>query len=165
MAGYNRVIMVGNLTRDPEFKQLNSGQNVCRLSLASSRQYKNRQTNNVVQEVCYIDVDVWGSQADVARQYLQKGRPVLIEGRLKLDTWKDDAGQNRSKHSITADRLVLLGSNNSGEAASVESSMFGDAPASGNGKAFFGGAKAPSMQEDSGAQFRDEPPFEDELPF
>lgn len=110
MAGYNRIVIVGNLTRDPDFKQLTSGQNVCRLGLATNRQFKNRQTGSMVQEVCYIDVDVWGAQAESCKQYLQKGRPVLIEGRLKFDSWEDQNGQTRSKHSIVADRVVFLGS-------------------------------------------------------
>ena len=108
MAGYNRTVLVGNLTRDPEYKQLNSGQGVCRLGLAINRQYKNRQTGEFVQEVCFIDIDVWGAQAESCRQYLQKGRQVLIEGRLKLDTWEDQNGQNRSKHLVVADRVVFL---------------------------------------------------------
>ncbi len=115
MAGYNRLIMIGNLTRDPEYRQLASGQAVCRMGLATNRQFKNRQTGSMVQEVCFIDVDVWGAQAESCRQYLSKGRPVLIEGRLKFDTWEDQSGQTRSKHSIVADRVVFLGS--SAEAA------------------------------------------------
>ncbi len=111
MAGYNRVVMIGNLTRDPDYKQLASGQAVCRLGLATNRQFKNRQTGDMVQEVCFVDIDVWGAQAESCHQYLQKGRQVLIEGRLKLDTWEDQAtGQNRSKHSIVADRVVFLSS-------------------------------------------------------
>lgn len=110
MAGFNRLIMIGNLTRDPEYKQLTSGQAVCRLGLATNRQFKNRQTGSMVQEVCYIDVDVWGAQAESCKQYLQKGRSVLIEGRLKYDTWEDPNGQTRSKHSIVADRVVFLSS-------------------------------------------------------
>jgi len=110
MAGYNRVVLVGNLTRDPDYKQLSSGQPVCRLGLATNRQYKNRQTGNLVQEVCFIDIDVWGVQAESCRQYLQKGRPVLVEGRLKLDSWKDQSGATRTKHSVVADRVVFLGS-------------------------------------------------------
>jgi single-strand DNA-binding protein len=161
MAGYNRVIIVGNLTRDPEYKQLNSGQAVCRLGIASSRQYKNRQTGNVSQEVCFIDVDVWGSQAEVCRQYLQKGRPVLVEGRLKLDSWKDDAGQNRSKHSVTAERIVFLSSNNNAE-ASADTVSF--EAAGSHGKAMFGSAKT-SGPDEASMMFKDEPPFEDELPF
>ena len=84
MAGYNRVVLVGNLTRDPEYKQLTSGQSVCRLGLATNRQFKNRQSGQMVQEVCYIDIDVWGPQADSCHQYLQKGRSVLVEGRLQI---------------------------------------------------------------------------------
>lgn len=111
MASYNRVVLIGNLTRDPEFKQLASGQAVCRLGLATNRQFKNKSSAGVVQEVCFIDVDVWGAQAESCRQYLQKGRPVLVEGRLKFDSWQDQAGGTRSKHSIVADRVLFLGTN------------------------------------------------------
>ncbi len=115
MAGFNRVIIMGNLTRDPDYKQLNSGQAVCRLGLAANRQYRNKQTGDMVQEVCFVDVDVWGPQAESCRQYLAKGRPVLVEGRLKLDTWQDNDGKNRSKHSIVADRVVFMSSASAAE--------------------------------------------------
>ena len=108
MASYNRIVMVGNLTRDPEYKQLPSGQAVCRLGLAVNRSFKSKQSGNAIQEVCYIDIDVWGAQAESCNQYLKKGRPVLVEGRLKYDTWQDQQGANRSKHSIVADRVVFL---------------------------------------------------------
>jgi len=108
MAGFNRIIMMGNLTRDPELRQIPSGQSVCRLGLAANRQYRNRQTGDMVQEVCYVDVDIWGPQAESCNQYLAKGRPVLVEGRLKLDTWQDQEGNNRSKHSIVADRVIFM---------------------------------------------------------
>lgn len=113
MASYNRVIIMGNLTRDPDYKQLASGQPVCRLGLASNRQFKNRQTGAMVQEVCFVDIDVWGAQAESCNQYLQKGRAILVEGRLKFDTWEDPNGQTRSKHSIVADRVVFLSQQNS----------------------------------------------------
>ncbi len=122
MAGYNRIIMIGNLTRDPEYRQVPSGQAVCRLGLASNRQYKNRQSGSMVQEVCYVDIDVWGAQAESCRQYLQKGRPVLVEGRLKFDSWKDNEGQPRSKHSIVADRVVFL----SGAAEATAGGSYGE---------------------------------------
>jgi single-strand DNA-binding protein len=109
-SGYNRVVLVGNLTRDPELRQLPSGQAVCRLNLAINRQFKNRQTGDMVQEVCYIDIDVWGPQAESCSNYLQKGRQALVEGRLKLDSWQDNDGNNRSKHSVVADRVVFLSS-------------------------------------------------------
>lgn len=120
MANFNRVIIIGNLTRDPDYKQLTSGQAVCRLGLASNRQFKNRQTGSMVQEVCYVDIDVWGAQAETCRQYLQKGRAVLVEGRLKFDSWADPQGQTRSKHSIVADRVLFLPAANSAEFAAAE---------------------------------------------
>ncbi len=160
MASYNRVIMIGNLTRDPELKQLPSGQSVCRLSVASNRQFKNKQTGAPIQEVCFIDVDVWGPQAETSKQYLQKGRPVLIEGRLKFDTWKDNDGQTRSKHSIVAERVVFLGSGQSAEVNSDEELAAAPQPKKSNVKT---GAVLANGFEESG--FKDEQPFEDELPF
>ncbi len=189
MASYNRVVLVGNLTRDPDYRQLSSGQAVCKIGLATNRQYKNRQTGAVVQEVCYIDVDVWGAQAESCRQYLQKGRGVLIEGRLKLDSWDDANGQSRSKHSIVADRVVFLGSN-----APASENVDVDAADMPRGATLSDAAgissreqqkteanllsqiteikkratakKAPeSTSGSSDFSFQDQPPFEDELPF
>jgi single-strand DNA-binding protein len=108
MAGYNRIIMVGNLTKDPDLKPVGN-QSVCKLNIASNKQYKNRQTGALISEVCFIDIEVWGVQAESCNNYLQKGRPILVEGRLKLDSWKDNDGNTRSKHSIVADKVVFLG--------------------------------------------------------
>ena len=159
MAGYNRIIIMGNLTRDPELKQLPSGQPVCRLGIAANRQYKDRQTGSMQQEVCFVDVDVWGAQAESCKQYLQKGRPVLIEGRLKLDSWKDTEGQARSKHSIVASSVqFLFGSGDqagSGADAGMEEE-FGAAPAA--------VAKAPAKAAPRSKKL-EESPFEDDLPF
>lgn len=181
MAGYNRVVMVGNLTRDPEYKQLASGQAVCRLGLASNRQFKNRQTGSMQQEVCYIDIDVWGPQAETCRQYLSKGRPVLVEGRLKFDTWQDPQGGTRSKHSIAADRVVFLSSGASEGAFDGAEDGMDSAPSytTQNTQEFAKieqaiAAKkqvakkvAPVKGKDGVGlpEFKDEPPFEDELPF
>ena len=187
MASYNRVIMMGNLTRDPDHKQLASGQSLCRLSLASNRQFKNKQTGMMVQEVCFVDIDVWGPQADSCNQYLKKGGNVLVEGRLKFDTWQDNEGQKRNKHFIVADRVTFL------QAASTVSQ--GDDLAFG-GKQEQNGNNVnaqPSLRQGSGGQasgapavnsaapqeaapaggntntgevdFKDKPAFEDDLPF
>lgn len=171
MASYNRVIMVGNLTRDPDYKQQASGQGVCKLSLASNRQFRNKQTGLMVQEVCYIDVDVWGAQAENCRQYLQKGRPVLVEGRLKLDTWESE-GQVKRRHSIVADRVVFLGSNGSNQqmdsiGASAEDTI---APATSEqsfkaSKPRSAKAKESTSENGLDLNFKDEPPFEEDLPF
>lgn len=187
MAGYNRIVLVGNLTRDPEYKQLPSGQAVCRLGLATNRQFKNRQTGQLVQEVCYIDIDVWGAQAESCNQYLQKGRAVLIEGRLKFDTWEDPSGQNRSKHSVVADRVVFLSSSAEGtETTATEQVVVNPTapkarpePSTQLEKELFDQietikknnqkkqAEAASKKEEvtGGSTFKDQPPFEDELPF
>lgn len=190
MAGYNRVVLVGNLTRDPDYKQLTSGQAVCRLGFATNRQFKNRQTGSMVQEVCFIDIDVWGAQAESCHQYLQKGSPILIEGRLKFDSWEDQAGQTRSKHSIVADRVVFLASG--ADSSEPSEAVKGDVQ-KGNAleaelekelysqiediKKRAGAKNATKAASSSSAPqkattpetgeiaFKDEPPFEDELPF
>ena len=175
MAGYNRLVMIGNLTRDPDYKQLSSGQAVCRLGLATNRQFKNRQTGSMVQEVCYVDVDVWGPQAESCRQYLQKGRSILIEGRLKFDTWEDQQGQTRSKHSIVADRVLFLSSAGAVEEEMPVRDQKIDAapqlnPENPKEKDILDKiekmrAKAESKMSMSENSFRDEPPFQDDLPF
>jgi len=186
MASYNRVIVMGNLTRDPEYKQLSSGQSVCRLGLASNRQFKNRQTGMMVQEVCFVDIDVWGAQAESCNQYLQKGRGVLVEGRLKLDTWVDNEGQRRSKHSIVADRVTFMPSASTQDGAEFDSfapvsgDLSGDA--SEPEKVDAGAMEMPAVDAKSEAKkattakktkktstgevdFNDQEPFEDDLPF
>lgn len=173
MAGYNRIIMIGNLTRDPELRQLQSGQSVCRLGLASNRQFKNRQTGAVTQDVCFIDVDVWGAQAESCSQYLQKGRPVLVEGRLKFDNWKDAEGQTRSKYSIVAETVQFLGGSaqdQAGESLVQTAGVELEAPAAKAASATRSAARPAaaasraSAPSSSNKKF-DEPPFEDDLPF
>lgn len=173
MAGYNRIIMMGNLTRDPELRQLQSGGTVCRFAIASNRQFKNRQTGAVTQDVCFIDVDVWGGQAEACNQYLQKGRPVLVEGRLKFDSWKDQEGQTRSKYSIVAETVQFLGGANDQAGESLVQTAGVDvdpAPRAASAKPAARSAAAPAQRapRPAGAvanQKLDEPPFEDDLPF
>ena len=89
MASFNKVILVGNLTRDPEVKYTASGTAVANLGLAVSRTWFDKQQNQKREETTFVDVTLWARQAEVAGEYLSKGRPVLIEGRLQLDTWDD----------------------------------------------------------------------------
>ena len=174
MASYNRVIIMGNLTRDPEYRQLASGQAVCRLGLASNRQFKNRQTGSMVQEVCFVDVDVWGAQAESCNQYLQKGRAVLVEGRLKLDTWVDNDGQRKSKHSIVADRVTFLPnaasqSDENFDFKQEESKAAAESvkPAVADASMDQTKAKVAKKKEEVTGEvdFKDQQPFEDDLPF
>jgi len=157
VANFNRVIIIGNLTRDPEYKQQPSGQGLCKLGIASNRQFKNKATGTLSQEVCFIDVSVWGPQAESCNQYLQKGRPVLIEGRLKYDSWKDTDGNNRTKHSIVAERVVFLGSRQDAETGA--STDIGAARPADREVSF------DSNQSDSDMLFKEEAPFTDDLPF
>lgn len=161
MANYNRIIMMGNLTRDPEVKQVTSGQSVCRFGLASNRQFKNKQTGAMVQEVCFVDVDVWGPQADVCKQYLAKGRSVLIEGRLKLDSWQDADGNKRSKHSIVADRVTFLGA---GTAAENDDAGY-DEFSSGRQEEPVKKVSTRAAASTGEVALKDDAPFEDDLPF
>ncbi|MBT7658458.1 MAG: single-stranded DNA-binding protein, partial [Phycisphaerae bacterium] len=88
MANYNKVLLMGNLTRDPELKRTSSDMAVAQLSIAVNRQYKDRNGEQV-KETTYVDCEAWGRTAEVMSQYLAKGKPVFVEGRLKLDQWQD----------------------------------------------------------------------------
>ncbi len=106
MADLNRVFLAGNLTRDPEIRYAKSGEAVADLQLATNRKWRDRDGKDQ-EEVCYIGVVVWGRQAEPCGKYLHKGSPVLVEGRLKYETWEKD-GQKRSVHRVQADRVQFL---------------------------------------------------------
>jgi single-strand DNA-binding protein len=105
---YNKVILVGNLTRDVELKYTPTGTAIAKFGLATNRTYKDNVTGENKQEVMFIDITVFGRSAEIANQYLRKGRRVLIEGRLVLDQWVDQTGQKRSKHSIVAEKVQFM---------------------------------------------------------
>jgi single-strand DNA-binding protein len=112
MASFNRVILLGNITRDFEVKYLQSGMAVTELGLAVNDRRKNQQ-GEWVEETTFVDVTLWGRTAEVAGEYLSKGSPVLIEGRLKLDQWETD-GQKRSKLRVVGERMQMVGSKGGG---------------------------------------------------
>jgi single-strand DNA-binding protein len=177
MASFNKIVLVGNLTRDPEMRQLPSGQQVCRLGIATNRQFKNKQTGVLNQEVCFIDIDVWGAQAESCNQFLQKGKQILVEGRLKYDTWQDAQGQTRSKHSIVSESIQFLGGiskQEDGLPFNVDEENASDANKTGIEKAVKGAKKSDDSKAakkekatfGSGeVDFTDTPPFSDQLPF
>lgn len=107
MPSYNRTITVGNLTRDPELRYIPSGTAICDITLAVNERRKDSDGEYVDQPV-FVDVTLWARQAEVCCEYLVKGSPVLIEGRLTMDTWEKD-GQKRSKLKVTGERLQMLG--------------------------------------------------------
>lgn len=107
MANYNRVFLLGNLTADPETRNLPSGGVVTDVRLAVNRSYKNRD-GETVEEVSYVDCTVYGRNAEVARDYLNKGSAVFMEGRLHQDRWETPQGEKRSKLKVVVERLVLM---------------------------------------------------------
>jgi len=107
VANYNRVFLLGNLTADPESRDLPSGGIVTDLRLAVNRKYRNRD-GELAEEVSFIDCTAYGRTAEVARDYLKKGRPAFLEGRLQQDRWETGGGEKRSKLKVVVERLVLL---------------------------------------------------------
>ncbi|HYW81393.1 MAG TPA: single-stranded DNA-binding protein [Thermoguttaceae bacterium] len=111
MASFNRVILVGNLTRDPELRYIPSGTAVTDIGLAVNDRVK--RNDQWVDETTFVDVTLWARTAEVASEYLSKGSPVLIEGRLKLDQWEQD-GQKRSKLKVIGERMQMLSAKGGG---------------------------------------------------
>ena len=125
MANLNRVFLIGNLTRDPELRYTPSGMAVSNLRLAVNHRFKDR-SGELKQDACFINIVVWDKQAETCNQYLQKGRCVLVEGRLQSRSWQDKEGKNRSVIEVRADRVVFLNNigqkkTESGEKQEVES--------------------------------------------
>jgi len=163
MASFNKVILVGNLTRDPQVRYTPSGTAVTELGLAVSRQWFDKQSNSKKEDTTFVDVTVWGRTAEVAGEYLSKGRPVLIEGRLQLDTWQDkESGQNRSKLKVVCENMTMLGSGSGGGG--------GQRGSGGGGGGYQGGdagqqGGAPPSGPDPSESFYDNSGPDDEVPF
>jgi single-strand DNA-binding protein len=144
----NRVVLTGNLTRDPELRNLPSGMSVCSLRIASNTRRKDNSTGEWVDKPNYFDVTVWGAQGENCAQYLAKGRPVAIDGRLEWREWQDkETGKNRQSIDIIADTVQFLGGGGEGGGGNggngftartdvpVDTGDFAAAPAGGGGSA------------------------------
>jgi single-strand DNA-binding protein len=151
MANFNKVILAGNLTRDPELRYTPKGVAIAKLGLAINRSWKN-EAGETKEEVTFVDVDSFGRQAEVIAQYLKKGRPVLIEGRLRLDQWDDkQTGQKRSKLGVVLESFSFIDSKGGGEGAPAGRPAAAAAVAPG---------AAPEASEPEAS-----PPVEDDVPF
>jgi single-strand DNA-binding protein len=147
MANINRVVIVGNLTRDPDIRPMPSGTNVVELGVAVNHRYKNRQTDQWVEEPNYFTVVVFGAQGDACAQYLTKGRPVAVDGRLRWSSWEDkNGGGKRSKVDIVADTVQFLGSRGD------DAGQGGANRQANQGNQGFGGNDAPADTSDFGDQ-------------
>ncbi len=148
MASFNKVILVGNLTRDPELRYTPKGLAIAKIGLAVNRVWKS-ETGETKEEVTFVDVDAFGKQAETIGQYLKKGRPILVEGRLRLDQWDDkQTGQKRSKLGVVLESFKFLDSGRADSAAPASSR----APAA--------AAEAPAASEPEAPE-----PEQDDVPF
>ena len=128
MASFNKVILIGNLTRDPELRYTPKGTAIAEIGLATNRKWKS-ETGEAKEEVTFIDVVAYGRTGEVIAQYLKKGRPIMIEGRLKLDQWDDkQSGQKRSKLRVVCESFEFLDSGNRGSEAGGEAPAASSAP-------------------------------------
>lgn len=129
MSAFNKVILLGNLTRDPEPIITPSGIPITKIGLAVNRKYKNANTGQETEEVCFVDVTSFGNQANTITQHFHKGKAILVEGRLRLDQWEDsNTGQKRSKLSVVMERFEFIGSksDSTGGAAAAEYDQYGN---------------------------------------
>jgi len=156
MANFNKVILAGNLTRDPEVRYTPKGTAIAKLGMAINRTWKT-ETGETKEEVTFVDVDAFGRTAEVISQYLKKGRPILVEGRLKLDQWDDkQTGQKRSRLGVVLENFQFLDSGRS------------DGSGGGGGRSF-SQSSAPAASAPSASPEAPEPegpaPEEDDVPF
>ena len=151
MPGYNKVILIGNLTRDPELRYTPQGVAIAKIGLAVNRTWKT-ETGETREEVTFIDVDAFRRQAETLAQYLKKGSPLMVEGRLKLDQWDDkQTGQKRSRLGVVLEGFQFLGGGNRGEGGAPEAPRSRPAAA----------PKTEAAAEGDGAP----PPEDDDVPF
>lgn len=117
MASFNKVILLGNLTRDPETRVTASGVTICKLGLATSRVYVTKDGERR-EDKTFVDIDAFGKQAEVITKYMRKGRPLMVEGRLKLDQWESPEGQKRSKLGVVLENFQFVGGRDEDDASS-----------------------------------------------
>ncbi len=151
MANFNKVILAGNLTRDPELRYTPKGTAIAKFGLAINRRRK-AETGETKEEVTFVDVEAWDKQAEVIAQYLKKGQPFLVEGRLRLDQWEDkNTHQKQSKLKVVLESFSFLASNRADNAAPT-----GGAPAA---------AAAPPAETPAAAEAEAPEPEQDDVPF
>jgi single-strand DNA-binding protein len=155
--GVNKVILVGNLGKDPETRYMPSGSAVTNLTLATSESWKDKQTGDQQERTEWHKIAMFGRLAEIAAEYLRKGSQVYIEGKLRTRKWQDKEGKDRYTTEIVADEMQMLGSKGGGGAASA-----GAMGGAGGGAAAGGGSSGRAAVNDSGAPPGD---FDDDIPF
>ena len=155
MANFNKVILIGNLTRDPELRYTQSGSALVKFGLATNRSYRSKASNELIEETCFVDIEGWGAQAETFSKYMSKGRPVFVEGRLRLDSWESKEGQKRSKLVVVMEGFQFLGQGGRGG---------GGGGGGGEMKARSGAAHPGKVAEAGGSQPTEDYDFDD-IPF
>ena len=150
MSSFNRIILVGNLTRDPQLSYTPANTAVCKFGIATNHKWKDRD-GNAREEVCFVDCTAFGKAGETFNQYMTKGRSVLVEGRLKLDQWTTPEGDKRSKHEVIVDNFTFLGGGRGGDAGG----RGGETNAAG----------VPATAGASGGGYEASPSTGDEIPF
>jgi single-strand DNA-binding protein len=140
MANVNKVMLLGNLTRDPELRYTPQGSAVCEFALAMNHSYTNKQSGQKVDEVSYIDIVAWGRTGEICAEYLKKGRQVFVEGRLKQDRWESPEGKKMSKIRVIAENVQFIGARPAGQGGPA-------GPDAGAAPAEPAGAEAPPDQD------------------
>jgi single-strand DNA-binding protein len=169
MASYNRIVLMGNLTRDPQLSYTPANTAVCKFGIATNHKYRDRD-GNMQEEVCFVDCTAFGRRAEVLNQYMSKGRPVLLEGRLYLGQWTTPEGEKRSKHEVIIDNFTFVGGRGDaggGQTADAGASggQTAGAGASGGQTADAGASRAPAGAPAAGTGFDGPEPPTDSVPF
>ena len=146
---FNKVILVGNLTRDIELRYTQGGMGIAKTAIATSRKFTSNGEKK--EEVCFVDITFFARSAEIANQYLRKGSKILVEGRLNFEQWADQNGQKRSKHSVTVETMQMLDSKGDNQGSYNASS--GNSPMDSSNQG--GGYQAPAQQN---AQSYNQPP-------
>jgi single-strand DNA-binding protein len=161
MASFNKVILLGNLTRDPELRYTPKGMAVAKLGMAVNRSYKT-ESGETKEEVTFLDIDAWGKQAELISQYLRKGNPLFVEGRLKLDQWDDkQTGQKRTAVRVVMENFQFIGGRADGAGGA-------GAPAAPSGPSSGASSRPPrpaSQPAPAEAAADGPPPEDDDVPF
>lgn len=164
MASYNRIILIGNLTRDPELRYLPSQTAVCDFGLAVNHRWRDRDGNQK-EEVCFVDCSCFGKGGEIINQYMAKGRPLLVEGRLRLETWTGQDGQKRSRHSVLVENFQFLGEPRRDEGAAKGPATGRSAPQGGRDAAATGHAGPTPSHSPPGDYDAPPAPRNEEIPF
>ena len=160
MASLNKVMIIGNLTRDPELKYTPKGQAIADISLAVNRNYTTADGEKR-EEVTYLEVTFWGKQAEVLGQWMKKGRPLYVEGRLRLDSWEDkESGKKQSRLRITGEEFQFLGSKNdgSGSGGGGQYEDSGSSRSSGGNSGGYSQNRPPQQRSKENQDYDDSPP-------